>query len=79
MSALPSIGDRVTYTGVSGLPYPSRLTEGKAYPVTYVDRNDGPEWPAGTCGTPFVAILADDGRPFEAFSYRFKPVEETEQ
>jgi len=47
-----------------------RMSEGVDYRVVEYDRNDS-GWPDGCCGTPFIRVIADDGRPFDAFAYRF--------
>ena len=51
----------------------SRMSEDKDYVVVEYDHNDK-GWPAGCCGTPFIRVIADDGRPLDAYAYRFRRV-----
>lgn len=44
--------------------------------VIHYDRNDGPEWPDGCCGTPFVEVQGDDDKMYSSFAYRWERVEE---
>jgi hypothetical protein len=46
------------------------MSEDKEYQVVEYDHNDK-GWPDGCCGTPFVRVIADDGRPLDAYAYRF--------
>ena len=74
---IPNIGDRVVYHAPSGgNGYPKGMAEGHPYEVIDRDLNDGPGWPDGCTGTPFVTVKKDDGQPFSAFFYRFEIVEE---
>lgn len=47
-----------------------RMSEDRDYVVVEYDHNDT-GWPDGCCGTPFVRVIADDGRPYDGYAYRF--------
>lgn len=63
-------GDKLIFSSGN---YVANMTLGKTYTVLEFDPNNGPEWPAGSFGKPFVCVHNDKNQPVMLHASRFKP------
>lgn len=78
MTKPTKVGQMVTFPHDPCSAAPFCITEGKEYEVVGYDKNDT-GWPDGCCGTPMVAVVADNGRRSVFFDYRMAVVEKPDE